>query len=170
MHESACPGKPFTIFTHKDDVISDLHKEPEGPPPPGVAAGMHDAGPGLFVAALQEYREVITRLLAALRAVCAGAHLGMDIDLHVGKAISAALTTLDHLDHRIKQASAYSRFQCPRCGWWPNTSQPEQLVLRTKAVRNDRVSDVFGVEALDWEETWRCPTCKAEFSFINSNC
>lgn len=63
-----------------------------------------------------------------------------------------------------------SPYQCPKCGWWANDDQPQALVERTDPVRNDAHSEQFGVEALDWEETWKCPNDGTVFTFRNSNC
>ena len=65
----------------------------------------------------------------------------------------------------------FSEFQCPKCGWWPDDDyESENLVEMTNTeVSNWKVRE-FGVEALDWQETWRCPHCKTVWTFTNSNC
>jgi rubredoxin len=60
-------------------------------------------------------------------------------------------------------------YRCPTCGWAANDDEPEQRIARTQPEYNAAKSEQFGVEALDWEETWLCPRCQRAFSFKNSN-
>ena len=63
-----------------------------------------------------------------------------------------------------------SEFQCPNCGWWPDESVEGALIHQTPERIWEWACMEFGIDALKWEETWKCPHCFTVWTFTNANC
>jgi hypothetical protein len=61
-----------------------------------------------------------------------------------------------------------NKYNCPKCNC--PSDYDRSLLKRTPPEWDSEKSEEYGTEVLVWTEYHKCPICKTQFEFQNSNC